>query len=145
MKKILIINGVNLNCLGKREASIYGNKTLSDIQNDCITKFGNKYDISFYQSDIEGEICSKINTIGNIDYLIINAGAYTHTSIAIMDAISIFKNNNKHSKVIELHISNIFKREDFRSKSYISLVVDIVFSGAGENAYLSSIAILEHL
>ena len=136
MKKIIILNGPNLNLLGEREKNQYGNFTLSDVEKNC-EKFASKNNliISFYQSNIEGEIVEKIqNSRKDQDGLIINAGGYTHTSVAIHDALKILK-----IPIIELHISNIYNREEFRHKSLISNVANGVICGFGENGYIMAL------
>ena len=130
MKKILVINGPNLNLLGDREPEIYGNKTLKDIENECKTEF-NKIDLTFYQSNSESEIIDYIHSSHKYFALIINGGAFTHTSIAIHDALKAVKIPKK----IEVHISNIYSREEFRKKSFISPVVDGIIAGFGTNVY----------
>ena len=113
MKKIIILNGPNLNLLGEREKSQYGNFTLKDIEKTC-KEFAkkNNLDISFFQSNMEGELVEKIQESRNDqDGLVINAGGYTHTSVAIHDALKIC-----NLPIIELHISNIYNREEFRHK-----------------------------
>ena len=133
MKKIIILNGPNLNLLGEREKNQYGSLTLKDIENRC-KEFGKRNDliITFYQSNIEGEIVEKIQTSRNIqDGLIINAGGYTHTSVAIHDALKIIK-----IPIIELHISNIYNREEFRHKSLISKVAKGIICGFGSEGYV---------
>lgn len=132
MKKILIINGPNINMLGKREPSIYGNDTIKDIEKKIIT-FAKKVSLSidFFQSNYEGEIVCKIQNSKEISGIIINPAAYTHTSIAIRDALSII-----HLPIIEVHISNIYARESFRHKSYIAPVVTGQISGLGTDGYL---------
>lgn len=131
MTKVLIIHGPNLNLLGKRETDIYGKETLDEI-NKKIKDLGDKLklDISIYQSNSEGEIIDYIQK-GNFDALIINPAGYTHTSIAIRDAISAV-----NKPTIEVHLSNIHKREDFRRKSYIAEVAVGQISGFGSNGYL---------
>ena len=122
MKKIIILNGPNLNLLGEREKSQYGSFTLEDIEKTCkdYAKI-NKIEISLFQSNIEGELIDQIQKArNNQDGLIINAGGYTHTSVAIHDALKILK-----IPIIELHISNIYNREDFRHKSLISKVAKV--------------------
>ena len=136
MKKIIILNGPNLNLLGEREKNQYGSFTLSDIEKNC-EKFANKYNlsISFYQSNIEGEIVEKIqNSRKDQNGLIINAGGYTHTSVAIHDALKIIK-----FPIIELHITNIYNREDFRHKSLISNVANGVICGFGVHGYIMAL------
>ena len=136
MNKIIILNGPNLNLLGEREKNQYGNLTLKEIEKNC-NEFSIKNDIklSFYQSNIEGELVNKIQTSrNNFDGLIINAGGYTHTSVAIHDALKILK-----IPIIELHISNIYNREEFRQKSLISKVAKGVICGFGIDGYLMSL------
>ncbi len=133
MKKIIILNGPNLNLLGEREKSQYGSFTLEDIENNC-NEFANNNDLklSMYQSNIEGELIEKIQQSRNEqDGLIINAGGYTHTSVAIHDALKVLK-----IPIIELHISNIYNREDFRHKSLISKVANGVICGFGISGYI---------
>ena len=136
MDKIIILNGPNLNLLGEREKNQYGNFTLKEIEKIC-NDYSIKNDIklSFFQSNIEGELVDKIQTSrNNQDGLIINAGGYTHTSVAIHDALKILK-----IPVIELHISNIYKREEFRHKSLISKVARGVICGFGAEGYNMSL------
>ena len=129
MKKILIINGPNLNLLGDREPEIYGNKSLKDIENECKDEFS-KLELFFYQSNSESEIIEYIHSSSDFSALIINAGAFTHTSIAIHDALKAVK-----IPKIEVHISNIYSREEFRKKSFISPVVDGIIAGFGTSVY----------
>ncbi len=136
MDKIIILNGPNLNLLGEREKNQYGNFTLKEIEKNC-NNYSIKNDIklSFFQSNIEGELVNKIQTSrNNQDGLIINAGGYTHTSVAIHDALKILK-----IPVIELHISNIYNREEFRHKSLISKVARGVICGFGAEGYIMSL------
>ena len=136
MNKIIILNGPNLNLLGEREKSQYGNFTLEDIEKDC-NEFAkkNNIELSFFQSNMEGELVNQIQNARNTqDGLIINAGGYTHTSVAIHDALKILK-----IPIIELHISNIYNREDFRHKSLISNVSKGVICGFGADGYLMSL------
>jgi len=136
MKKIIILNGPNLNLLGEREKENYGIKTLKEIETIC-TDFANKNDIklTFYQSNIEGELVEKIQEARKLQHgLIINAGGYTHTSVAIHDALKILK-----IPIIELHISNIYNREEFRHKSLISKIASGVICGFGTNGYVMSL------
>ncbi len=132
MKKIIILNGPNLNLLGEREESQYGTTTLKDIEKNCDDYAKkNGLSVSFFQSNIEGELIEKIQTARNShEGLIINAGGYTHTSVAIHDALKILK-----IPIIELHISNIYNREDFRHKSLISKVAKGIICGFGEKGY----------
>ncbi len=136
MRKIIIVNGPNLNLLGEREKKQYGNFTLDEINLKC-KKYSteNEIDLSLYQSNIEGEIIDKIHESRNSQHgLIINAGGYTHTSVAIHDALKILK-----IPIIELHISNIYNREEFRHKSLISKVAQGVICGFGSNGYLMAL------
>ena len=135
MKKYIIINGPNLNLLGKREPEVYGNKSFEDFLITLRAK-NPQISIEYYQSNIEGEIVNKIQEIG-FDYngLIINAGAYTHTSIAIRDAISAITTPS-----IEVHISNIDAREEFRRTSFIGPVCIGSISGFGLHSYSLAIS-----
>ena len=141
-QKILVINGPNLNLLGTREKEKYGQSSLEDIKKKCKShadKLG--LDIEFKQSNVEGEIVSIIQDSRNShDGLIINAGGYTHTSVAIRDALSIFK-----KPIIELHISNIYKRENFRQKSMISDVATGGIFGLGVDGYILAINSMQKL
>ena len=134
--KILFINGPNLNLLGEREQSQYGTITFEELKDICLKK-SNELNIKleFIQSNIEGEIVTWIqNAKENYDGIIINAAGFTHTSVAIRDALQIF-NKSK----IEVHISNIYNREEFRKKSLISDVVDGGIFGLGSNGYILAI------
>ena len=136
MNKIIILNGPNLNLLGEREKSQYGSFTLKDIEKNC-KQFAkqNNIDLSFFQSNIEGELVEKIQSSRNKENgLIINAGGYTHTSVAIHDALKILK-----IPIIELHISNIYNREEFRHKSLISNVANGVICGFGADGYIMAL------
>ena len=133
---IIIINGPNINLLGDRDKSIYGNETYESLLNRCRSE-AKKIDVNidFYQSNIEGELVTKIQeSREQYDGMIINAAAFTHTSVAIRDALSLFKKPS-----IELHISNIYKREEFRHKSLISDVVTGVICGLGTSGYILAI------
>lgn len=136
VKEILIINGPNLNMLGKREPEIYGHQTLDDIKQLCeAAGKDNSIAIDFRQSNTEGEIVDWIHeAIKKSDAIIINAGAYTHTSVAIRDALLNFD-----KPIIELHISNIFKREEFRHHSYISDIATGLICGLGASGYTLAI------
>ena len=129
MKKILVINGPNLNLLGDREPEIYGIKTLKDIENECLNEF-KELELVFCQSNSESEIIEYIHSASKFTALIINAGALTHTSIAIHDALKAIK-----IPKIEVHISNIYRREEFRKNSFISPVVDGIIAGFGTDVY----------
>lgn len=130
MKKVLIINGPNLNLLGKREPTIYGNNTFEDYLEQLREKYP-QCEISYYQSNIEGELINKIHEVGfTYDGIILNAGAYTHTSIALHDAIKAVT-----TPVIEVHISNVHAREPFRHVSMISAACKGVVIGFGLESY----------
>ena len=136
MNKIIIVNGPNLNLLGERERSQYGSFTLKDLEKKC-TEYAKKNNItlSFFQSNVEGELINQIqNSRNNQDGLIINAGGYTHTSVAIHDALKILK-----IPIIELHISNIYNREEFRHKSLISRTAKGIICGFGIEGYTMSL------
>ena len=142
MKNIIIINGPNINLLGEREQSQYGSITYDDLKNNCI-KYSKdlEVNIEFTQSNIEGEIVTIIQKAKEkFDGLIINAAGFTHTSVAIRDALAIFKKPS-----IELHISNIYKREKFRHKSMISDVVTGIICGLGGNGYILAINAMHEL
>ena len=136
MSKIIILNGPNLNLLGEREKNQYGSLTLKEIEKDCNSySINNDIELSFFQSNIEGELVDKIQASrNNQEGLIINAGGYTHTSVAIHDALKILK-----IPIIELHISNIYNREEFRHKSLISKVAKGVICGFGADGYIMSL------
>ena len=140
--KIIIINGPNLNLLGEREQSQYGSITFEKLKEICLNKSKELgLDADFSQSNIEGEIVSLIqNSRKNFDGMIINAAAFTHTSVAIRDALSIFKR-----PIIELHISNIYKREEFRQKSLISDIVTGGIFGLGIDGYILAIISMQKL
>ena len=140
--RIIIINGPNINLLGEREKSQYGKLTFEELKEICLDKSKELGLVAdFSQSNIEGEIVSLIqNSRKNFDGMIINAAAFTHTSVAIRDALSIFKR-----PIIELHISNIYKREEFRQKSLISDVVNGIICGFGVNGYILAINAMHEL
>jgi 3-dehydroquinate dehydratase-2 len=128
--KIGILNGPNLNLLGKREPEVYGNKTFEDYLNELKANYP-KAEIHYFQSNVEGELINKLHELGfTFDGIILNAGAYTHTSVAIADAIAAIK-----TPVIEVHISNIFAREDFRHVSYMGAKCVGSISGMGLKGY----------
>ena len=130
MKNIIIINGPNLNLLGKRQPEIYGHNDFDNFLIELKTKFQD-FNITYYQSNIEGEIIDKLHEVGfDIDGIILNAAAYTHTSVGIGDAVASID-----SPVIEVHISNTYAREDFRHKSYISPNAKGVVLGFGLKSY----------
>jgi 3-dehydroquinate dehydratase II len=128
--KILIINGPNLNLLGKREPEIYGSMSFEEYFENLKVKFP-EIDLQYYQSNIEGNLIDKIHEVGfSFDAILLNAGGYTHTSVAISDAIASVK-----TPVLEIHISNIYKREEFRHKSIISKECIGMISGLGLLGY----------
>ena len=136
MNKIIILNGPNLNLLGEREKEKYGNITLKDIEDNC-NEYAKKNNInlSLFQSNIEGELVDEIQKARkNFNGLIINAGGYTHTSVAIHDALKILE-----IPIIELHITNIYKREDFRHKSLISKLASGIICGFGTDGYIMAL------
>jgi len=135
-KKILIINGPNLNLLGEREESKYGKNTLEEVKKNCESHSKSiGIEIKFEQSNIEGEIVTMIQKAkGVFDGIIINAAGYTHTSVAILDALLAVK-----IPTIELHITNIYSREEFRKKSLISKAVNGIICGFGVNGYIMSL------
>ena len=129
--KILIINGPNLELLGTREPDIYGINTLKNINDNLKQKAKDKdIECSFFQSNIEGEIVNKINSSKSFDAIIINPAEYTHTSIAIMDSLKAYSGYK-----VEVHLTNIYSREEFRHNSFASKAVDLVISGAGSYSY----------
>ena len=142
MNNIVIINGPNLNLLGEREQSQYGSITFDQLKKNCLEKSKElNINLDFTQSNIEGEIVTIIQKAKDkYDGLIINAAGFTHTSIAIRDALAIFKKPS-----IELHISNIYKREEFRHKSMISGVVTGIICGLGANGYILAINAMHEL
>ena len=139
---IIVINGPNLNLLGEREQSQYGSITFEKLKNNCLEKAKELgVNLEFKQSNIEGEIVNLIqNAKNDFDGIIINAAGFTHTSVAIRDALDIFK-----KPIIELHISNIYKREEFRQKSLISDVASGGIFGLGDNGYILAIIAMQNL
>ena len=141
MNKIIILNGPNLNLLGEREKEKYGNISLKDIENNCrefATK--NNIDLSMFQSNIEGEMVEEIQKARKEQNgLILNAGGYTHTSVAIHDALKILK-----IPIIELHITNIYNREEFRHKSLISKIATSILCGFGTDGYIMALQAMEN-
>jgi len=128
--KLIIINGPNLNLLGKREPEIYGSKTFEDFFRELQLQFSD-VELSYYQSNIEGEIIDKLHEVGfDYDGVILNAAAYTHTSVGIGDAVKGIT-----TPVVELHISNVHAREDFRHHSYIAPAAKGVIFGFGLKGY----------
>jgi 3-dehydroquinate dehydratase-2 len=133
--KLIIINGPNLNLLGIREKNIYGETSFDSYYETLIKKYNGKVDLEYYQSNHEGELIEKIQKIGfSYDGIIINAGGFTHTSVALRDAISSIT-----TPAIEVHISNILSRQEFRKKSYLSDVCTGIISGLGLMGYEAAI------
>tara|TARA_B100000965_G_scaffold243016_1_gene203966 strand:+ start:122 stop:568 length:447 start_codon:yes stop_codon:yes gene_type:complete len=139
---IIIINGPNLNLLGEREQSQYGSITFEQLKKNCLKKAKElKINLEFEQSNIEGEIVNIIqNAKKKYDGIIINAAGFTHTSVAIRDALDIFK-----KPIIEVHISNIYKREEFRQKSLLSDVATGGIFGLGDNGYILAIISMQNI
>ncbi len=138
--KVLVINGPNLNMLGKRPKEHYGSLTLYEI-NDLMLKDAGDMELEFFQSNSEGDIVTEIQlAIGNFDAIIINPGAYTHTSVAIRDALEIFT-----GKKVEVHLSDVDNRDDFRKINFVRDVCDKTFSGKKEGSYLEAIQYLKNI
>jgi 3-dehydroquinate dehydratase-2 len=139
---IIIINGPNLNLLGEREQSQYGSITFDQLKENCLSKAKNlNINLEFFQSNIEGEIVTAIQEAkSKYDGIIINAAGFTHTSVAIRDALDIYK-----KPIIELHISNIYKREEFRHKSLISDIATGGIFGLGDNGYILAIISMQNI
>ncbi len=128
--KIQIINGPNLNLLGKREPDTYGNQSFEDFFSTLKTRFP-KVELNYFQSNVEGELVNKLHEVGfSYDGIILNAGAYTHTSVALHDAIAAIK-----TPVVEVHISNVYAREEFRHKSLITSKCIGLITGFGMESY----------
>ena len=140
--KIIIINGPNLNLLGEREQSQYGSITFDQLKQKCLLKAKElNVNLEFFQSNIEGEIVTTIQEAKKkFDGIIINAAGFTHTSVAIRDALDVYK-----KPIIELHISNIYKREEFRQKSLISDIATGGIFGLGDNGYILAIISMQEL
>lgn len=143
MFKVLVINGPNLNMLGSREKNIYGSSSLEEIQKrtqEILSKYVSKFEIEWFQSNIEGEIIDKIQKCSSdksLSGLVINPAAYTHTSVGIHDALKLVK-----IPVCEVHLSNTFQREDFRKERITSQSVNFAMEGLGENAYINGVLAL---
>ena len=136
--KVIIINGPNLNLLGKRDVAIYGNISFEEYFVSLKELFPS-IELSYYQSNIEGELIDKLHEVGfSYDFILLNAGGYTHTSVAISDAISSIDTD-----VIEIHISNIFSREEFRSESLLSKNCKGVICGFGLESYRLALSSLK--
>ena len=134
--KVMIINGPNLNLLGKREEAIYGNISFDEYLKILIDEFP-KLAIEYYQSNIEGELIDKLQEVGfSYDYILLNAGGYTHTSVALSDCLKAIE-----TSVIEVHISNIYAREEFRKKSLLSPNCKAVICGLGLDSYKAGLMV----
>ena len=128
--KVIIINGPNLNLLGKREKSIYGDISFDDYFNDLVSVFSG-FELEYFQSNVEGELINKLQEVGySYDHILLNAGGYTHTSVAIADCVKALD-----TPVTEIHISNIYAREEFRKKSLLSPNCRAVVCGLGLDSY----------
>jgi len=131
MKKILILNGPNLNLLGRREPGIYGARGFEDYFEELKQRFANVAELTYFQSNHEGDLLDKLHEVGfSYDGVVLNAGAYTHTSIALQDAIRSIQ-----APVVEVHISNVHQREEFRHRSLISCACRGVICGFGLDSY----------
>ena len=136
--KVIIINGPNLNLLGVREKSIYGNISFEDYFNNLKQEFP-ELNLEYFQSNIEGELIDKLQEVGfNYDAILLNAGGYTHTSVSISDCIKAIE-----TPVYEIHISNIYSREDYRRKSILSKNCKSVVCGFGLDSYMAAISVLK--
>ena len=136
--KVMIINGPNLNLLGKREEAIYGNISFDEYLKTLKDEFP-KLVIDYYQSNVEGELINKLQEVGfSYEYILLNAGGYTHTSVALTDCVKAIE-----TPVIEVHISNIYAREDFRKKSLLSPNCKAVICGLGMDSYKAGLLTLE--
>jgi 3-dehydroquinate dehydratase II len=139
MKKIAILNGPNLDRLGKREPEIYGKATLADLEKALRTEFGSKAELEFFQSNHEGELIDRIAKLADtkFDGIVINGGAFTHTSIALRDALL-----GAHLPTVEVHISNIYRREEFRHVSLTAPACAAVIAGLGLEGYHAAVRFL---
>lgn len=134
MKKIIIINGPNLNLIGKREPKIYGNISMEDYLSEIRNNFP-KIQIDYFQSNVEGDLINKLQEVGfSYDGVVLNAGGYTHTSVAISDAVAAIK-----TSVVEVHISNVYKREEYRHQSLMAKNCIGVIAGFGLHSYKMAI------
>ena len=136
--KVMIINGPNLNLLGKREEAIYGNISFDDYFKELVTEFPD-IELECFQSNVEGELINKLQEVGfSYDIILLNAGGYTHTSVALTDSVAAIE-----TPVIEVHISNIYAREDFRKKSLLSPNCKAVICGLGLDSYKAGLVALK--
>lgn len=138
MKKVLILNGPNLNMLGKRPKEHYGALTLEEINQQIILANDHYFDLEFYQSNSEGDLVTYIQNHLDVYAIIINPAAYTHTSIAILDALEMFP-----GRIIEVHLSKVDEREDFRRKNYIRPICEKTFQGRMVQSYIDAIQYLK--
>ena len=137
--KVIIINGPNLNLLGKREKSIYGDISFEEYFSQLVEEFAD-LELEYFQSNVEGELIDKLQEVGfSYDYILLNAGGYTHTSVALADCIKAIE-----TPVTEVHISNIYAREDFRKKSLLSPNCKAVICGLGLDSYKAALSILKN-
>ncbi|MCI5583038.1 MAG: 3-dehydroquinate dehydratase [Anaeroplasma sp.] len=139
MIRVLVLNGPNLNMLGKRPKEHYGSLTLNQINELMKKEAGDKLELEFYQSNYEGDLVTKIQESLNYDAIIINPAAYTHTSVAIHDALEMFTGIK-----IEVHLSKVDNREDFRRINFVRDVCDVCFSGEFEGSYVNAIKYLKN-
>ncbi len=136
--KVMIINGPNLNLLGKREEAIYGNISFDEYLKTLKDEFPNM-NLEYFQSNVEGELINKLQEVGfSYDYILLNAGGYTHTSVALTDCVKAIE-----TPVIEVHISNIYAREDFRKKSLLSPNCKAIICGLGLDSYKAALTVLK--
>jgi len=136
--KVIIINGPNLNLLGKREEAIYGNISFDDYFKELVAEFPD-LELEYFQSNVEGELIDKLQEVGfSYDCILLNAGGYTHTSVAISDCVKAIE-----TPVIEVHISNIYAREEFRQKSLLSKNCKAVICGLGLKSYKAALITLK--
>ncbi|MDA9809391.1 type II 3-dehydroquinate dehydratase [Flavobacteriales bacterium] len=134
MKKIIIINGPNLNLIGEREPKVYGNSSMEDYLSEIRNNFP-EIQIDYFQSNVEGDLINKLQEVGfSYDGVVLNAGGYTHTSVAISDAVAAI-----HTSVVEVHISNVYKREEYRHQSLMAKNCIGVVAGFGLHSYKMAI------
>jgi 3-dehydroquinate dehydratase-2 len=134
MKKIIIINGPNLNLIGEREPKVYGNSSMEDYLTEIRNNFP-EIQIDYFQSNVEGDLINKLQEVGfSYDGVVLNAGGYTHTSVAISDAVAAI-----HTSVVEVHISNVYKREEYRHQSLMAKNCIGVVAGFGLHSYKMAI------
>ena len=140
MRKVLIINGPSLNMLGKRPKEHYGSLTLDDINDYIIDENDNCFELEFYQSNHEGDIVTKIQDSLDCFAIVINPAAYTHTSVAIRDALEIFDGHK-----VEVHLSDVDNRDEFRKVNFIRDVCDVCFCGSKAHSYIEAIKYLKNI